>query len=221
MSTVREPGASEMAVRTAATLLVFVIVFTALLASAYQWSRPFIVASTNEEKLALIGEVLPRARYDNNLLTDQLLQPPTVALGTSEETAIYRARLAGAPSALVLEAVAPDGYSGKIRLLLAVGADGVLHGVRVITHKETPGLGDYIEPRKDKNKQRPWIRQFEGRSLQAPAERGWKVKKDGGDFDANTGATVTPRAIVKAVHKALKYVADHREQLFASGGNKP
>lgn len=221
MSTFREPGASEMAVRTAATLLVFVIVFTALLASAYHWSRPYIIASANEEKLALIGEVLPRTRYDNDLLGDRLLLPPTAALGTAEETPIYRARVSGAPSALVLEAVAPDGYSGKIRLLLAIGAEGSLLGVRVIAHKETPGLGDYIEPRKDKNKQRPWIRQFEGRSLQQPLERGWKVKKDGGDFDANTGATVTPRAIVKAVHKALKYVAEHQDRLFAPGGNKP
>lgn len=217
-STVREPGAAGMAIRTAATLLVFVIVFTALLASAYHWSRPYILASANEEKLALIGEVLPHSHYDNDLLADRLALPPTPELGTGEESTIYRARLAGAPSALALEAVAPDGYAGKIRLLLAVGADGKVLGVRIIAHKETPGLGDYIEPRKDKNKRRPWITQFDGRSLADPVARGWKVKKDGGDFDANTGATVTPRAIVKAVHKALGFVTAHREQLFEPGG---
>jgi electron transport complex protein RnfG len=105
--------------------------------------------------------------------------------------------------ALVFEAVAPDGYSGRIRLLLAVAADGTLLGVRVTQHRETPGLGDYIEPRKDRNKERPWIRQFDGKSLTSFADGGWRVRKDGGRFDSVAGATVTPRAVIKAVHKAL------------------
>jgi electron transport complex protein RnfG len=87
-------------------------------------------------------------------------------------------------------------------------------GVRVTPHKETPGLGDYVEPKKDKNKDRPWITQFNGLSLSSATDREWKVKKDGGRFDSVAGATVTPRAVIKATHKAMKYVADNREQLY-------
>ena len=215
MSVIREPSAREMAIRTAAILFVFVVFFTGLLAGAYQWSRPAILASAAEEKMALIGEVLPSHLYDDDPLKNRLELPPSSALGTTDPHTVYRASKDGKVVAVVLEAVAPDGYSGKIRLLLAVTHEGVLTGVRVLNHKETPGLGDYIEPRKDKNKQRPWITQFSGRSLKQPISSGWKVKKDGGDFDANTGATVTPRAIVKAVYKALVFIEDQRDVLFA------
>jgi electron transport complex protein RnfG len=215
MSTLREHSAPETAIRTAVVLLLFVVVFTAVLAGAYQWTRPSILASAAEEKMKLIGEILPGDRYDNQLLDDTLTLPPTPELGLSEPTTVYRARKAGQPVAMVIEAVAPDGYSGKIRLVLAINADGSVSGVRVVAHKETPGLGDYIEPKKDRKRARPWITQFEGRSLANPAERGWKVKKDGGEFDANAGATVTPRAIIKAVKGALAYVAAQRDMLYA------
>lgn len=218
MSTLREPTAPEMAIRTALILFVFVVVFTALLAAAYQWTRPAIQASAAEEKMKLIDELLPPASYDNQLLADRLDLPPTPELGLTDGSTVYRARKAGQAAALVLEALAPDGYSGKIRLLIAINADHTVAGVRVIAHKETPGLGDYIEPKKDRKRARPWITQFEGRSLTNPVERAWKVKKDGGEFDANAGATVTPRAIVKAVKKALAYVATQHHTLYASGG---
>ena len=221
MSTVREPSAPEMAMRTAAILFVFVVFFTGILAAAYQWTRPAILASAAEEKMALIGEVLPHNRYNNDLLTDKLELPPTPELGSAEPMTVYRARQGGTPIALVLEANAPDGYSGRIRLLLGVDYEGKLTGVRVLAHKETPGLGDYIEPRKDKNKKRPWITQFDGRSLKTSPPSGWKVKKDGGEFDANVGATVTPRAIVKAVFKALKFCDANRDRLFSTSDAKP
>jgi len=172
--------------------------------------------------MKLIGEVLPADLYDNELLSDSRQLAPSVALGLDEESTAYLARKGGKPSALVFEAVAPDGYSGRIRLLLAVAADGTLLGVRVTQHKETPGLGDYIEPRKDKNKERPWIRQFDGLALALVADREWRVRKDGGRFDSVAGATITPRAVIKAVHKALQYVAENRQQLFAAsqGGSR-
>jgi RnfABCDGE-type electron transport complex G subunit len=110
---------------------------------------------------------------------------------------LYRARKAGQPVALVFESTAPDGYAGKIRLIVAVRANGEV-AVRVTQHKETPGLGDYVEV-KDKNKARPWITQFTGLSLAQVSDREWKVKKDGGRFDYYAGATVTPRAVTKAV----------------------
>lgn len=209
-------SAPKMAARTAVILFLFVVIFTALLSGAYLWTRPAIEAAATDEKMKLIDEVLPRDRYDNALLRDVVNLGPTPALGLDEPSAIYRARRAGKIEALVLEAVAPDGYAGKIRLLLAIGADGSLIGVRVIAHRETPGLGDYIDPKKDRNKDHPWIRQFDGLNPAATDEHEWKVKKDGGRFDSVAGATVTPRAVIKALRKAALYVAENRERLFAS-----
>ena len=213
---VPEPTAAKMAVRTAIILVLFVVVFTGLLSSVYFWTLPTIKAAASEEKMKLIDEVLPRSHYDNALLEDTVEIAPTQELGLDEKSTAYRARKDGKPFALVLEAVAPDGYAGKIRLLIAVGANGALLGVRVTQHKETPGLGDYIEPKKDKNKARPWITQFDGLNPEALDAREWKVKKDGGRFDSVAGATVTPRAVIKAVGKASAYVAENRERLFAS-----
>lgn len=208
--------ASKMAARTAVILFLFVVIFTGLLSGAYLWTLPTIQAAASEEKMKLIDEVLPRTSYDNDLLTDTVLIQPTPALGLDETTPAYRARKNGQLSALVLEAVAPDGYAGKIRLLIALDGEGKLVGVRVTQHKETPGLGDYIEPKKDKNQERPWITQFNGLNPVTLDERTWKVKKDGGRFDSVAGATVTPRAVVKAVRKAALYVAENREMLLAS-----
>ena len=213
---IKQPSAAGMAVRTAVILLIFVVAFTSLLAAAFLWTRPAIEAAAAEEKMKLIGEVLPRELYDNDVLKDSRQLAPSAVLGLDEASTAYLARKGGEVTALVFEAVAPDGYSGKIRLLLGVSADGTLLGVRVIQHKETPGLGDYIEPKKDRNKERPWIRQFDGLSLAAVADRDWRVRKDGGRFDSVAGATVTPRAVIKAVHKALQYVAENHRQLFAS-----
>ena len=208
--------ATRMAARTAVILFIFVAIFTALLSGAYLWTRPSIEAATAAEKMKLIDEVLPRSRYDNALLKDFVSLPPTPALGLDETSAIYRARRNGQIEALVLEAVAPDGYAGKIRLLVALGQDGAVIGVRVIAHRETPGLGDYIEPKKDRNKERPWITQFNGLAPAAVDAHEWKVKKDGGRFDSVAGATVTPRAVIKAVRQAALYVEANRELLFAA-----
>ena len=214
MTVIHHPTPQQMAVRTAIILFVFVVLFTGFLAAAYVITRPTIVATEAREKMKLVTEVLPAARYDNDLLKDTLQLPATPELGNDQPTTVYRARQKGQPAALVLEATAPDGYSGKIRMIMAVLADGSVSGVRVLSHKETPGLGDYIEVRKDKNRARPWITQFEGASLAGVPDAEWRVKKDGGRFDAYAGATVTPRAIVKAVNKALKYVEQHRGQLY-------
>ena len=213
--------AQRMAVRTAVILFAFVVVFTALLAGAYTFTLPAIEAAANEEKMKLIDEVLPRSAYDNDLLKDSLVLGPAPELGLDEATPAYRAKRGGTPVALVFEAVAPDGYAGKIRLLIALAPDGSLFGVRVTQHKETPGLGDYVEPKKDKNKARPWITQFDGQNPAANEARDWQVKKDGGRFDAVAGATVTPRAVVKAVRKAALYVETHRATLFAEQGGQP
>lgn len=214
MSAPRELTAPAMALRTATILLVFVIIFTALLAGAYRLTRPAILATAAEEKMKLIAEVLPANAYDNDPLAARFDLADDPRLGNGATTTAYRAMRGAAPSAVVFEAAAPDGYAGRIRLLLAVDAELNVLGVRVLEHKETPSLGDYIEPRKDRNKTRPWITQFEGLSFANRPIAEWKVKKDGGAFDAYAGATVTPRAVIKAVARALQYVEGERERLF-------
>lgn len=220
MSEAKVYSASTMAARTALILFVFVVLFTGILAAAYQWTRPAIEASQVAEKMKFINEVLPQGSYDNDLLADTLVLPPTPELGLKSASTVYRARLAGQPSALVLEAVAPDGYAGEIRLVMGISASGDITGVRVVLHKETPGLGDYIDPRKDKNKENPWINQFTGLNYPQVADAEWKVKKDQGRFEYRTGATVTPRAIVGAVHKAVRFAVSRQQELFAQEAAK-
>jgi electron transport complex protein RnfG len=122
----------------------------------------------------------------------------------------YRARLNQQAVAVIFPVIAPNGYSGKIKLLVAINPQGSLLGVRVLSHKETAGLGDAIE----KNKS-DWIDSFNHRSLINTPERAWQVKRDGGDFDQFTGATITPRAVVKAVHNSLLYYQQHKHLLFS------
>ena len=202
---------AKTSTRTALVLLLFAVVGTGLLAYTFDITRGTIEHNEQLAKLALINQALPQGQYDNDLMQDTVSLAPDPLLGSDEPTTAYRARLAGQPAALVLEAVAPDGYSGKIKLLIAIRADGEISGVRVIGHNETPGLGDYIDIARN-----PWIKNFDGTSLAKYAEGDWKVKKDGGKFDYMTGATITPRAVVKAVHKALQYFAQHRERLFTA-----
>ena len=216
----KEYTAPVMAARTAATLFVFVAIFTGLLSGAYLWTKPAIEASATEEKMKLVDEVLPRTEYDNALLEDTVALPATPELGLKDPTTLLRARHNGQPVALVFEAVAPDGYAGKVKLIIAIRANGQVAGVRVTQHKETPGLGDYVEIKKDKNKARPWITQFNGMSLAKVADKDWKVKKDGGQIDYHAGATVTPRAVSKAVLKAVQWAEANRDRLFAEGAAK-
>lgn len=215
MSQAKEYSAPTMAVRTAIILFIFVVLFTGLLAAVYQWTQPAIEASLSAEKMKFINEVLPAGSYDNELLKDTYPLPPTPELGTKTPSTVYLARSKGAPAALVLESVAPDGYAGEIRLVLGVTMEGKVTGVRVVQHKETPGLGDYIDPKKDKNKTSPWISQFDGLQSARMTDQEWKVQKDGGHFAYRTGATVTPRAIVSAIHKATDYAMAHKDELFS------
>lgn len=210
----REPGAVKVSLRTATVLLLFTIVFTALMAYTHDATKPILDASAQAQKLKLIGEVLPPGLYDNDLLADTVMLPATPALGLEEPSPAYRARKGGEPVALVFEAGANDGYSGRIGLVLAVLADGRLRAVRVSQHKETPGLGDYIDPKKDKNKAQPWIDQFNGYGYDLALGGHWKVKKDGGRFDARAGATISARAVTNASGKALVWAAERRTALF-------
>jgi len=204
---------AKASVITALNLLVFALVGTALLALTYELTRGPIARSEEQEKLKLISQIVPGSIYDNDIMKDTRQIAADELLGNDDATIAYLGRLKGKPSIAVIQAVAPDGYGGKIQLIVAIHSDGAgggkIGGVRVISHKETPGLGDYIEIAKNK-----WISVFDGTSLDNPKNDGWKVKKDGGAFDYMAGATITPRAVVKAVHKVLQYYALHREDMF-------
>ncbi|MFT3737024.1 MAG: electron transport complex subunit RsxG [Rhodocyclaceae bacterium] len=210
----KPPTPLRLSLQTAAVMMLFTLVFTAVMAGTYKATQDTIAASAEAEKLQLINQILPPQSYDNKLLQDALTLGPTPELGLDQGGHIWRARRNGKPVAVVLEAVAPDGYSGKIRLVIAIQADGKVSGVRITEHRETPGLGDYIDPKKDRNKQQPWISQFDGKSATSPTAEHWKVKKDGGDFAYMTGATISPRAVVAAVARAVRFEQAQRDALY-------
>lgn len=182
-----------------------------VLALVHQATRERIQQVERARQVHAIEQVLDGARHDNDLLLDTVTVTDRDLLGTTAPVTVYRATLGGEPVAAVLAPSAPNGYSGSIRLLVGIGIDGRLLGVRVQSHRETPGLGDLIETRKS-----DWITKFTGRSLGDPPLERWKVRKDGGDFDQFTGATVTPRAVVGAVANALLYFESQRERIFSA-----
>ena len=155
-------------------------------------------------------EIIPRAQHDNDLLRDTLDLPAADAarLGIPGSGRIHVARRQGAPVAFVLATTAVGGYNGAIQLLVGVNLDGSIAGVRVLHHRETPGLGDKIEIGKS-----PWILGFDGKSLAGPVEDQWRVEADGGQFDQLAGATITPRAVVGQVRSVLAYLREQQATL--------
>lgn len=154
-------------------------------------------------------EIIPESQHDNDLLNDTVQLPAIDRLATRGPVTVWVARRNGEPTGFIMPVVAPDGYSGDIRLLVGIDLKGTVLGVRVVSHRETPGLGDRIETKKS-----DWIYSFEGRSLDNPEPRNWNVKKNGGVFDQFTGATITPRAVVKAVQKSLIYFRQNRREIL-------
>lgn len=195
--------------QTGINLVFFAIIGTAILSATYYLTRDTIAATVEAAKLKLVSQLLPPTSYDNDIMQATRTIAADVLLGTDEPTLAHIAQRNGEPVAVVLEAVAPDGYSGKIALIMAIHPDGTLGGVRVVSHNETPGLGDYIDIAKS-----DWIKTFDGRSRALFQDELWKVRKDGGVFDHMAGATITPRAVIKAVHRTLEYFAAHRDDLF-------
>ena len=201
---------------TTIILLLFAVIGTSMVAYTFEQTREQISANERATLLRKLHRLIPADQYDNVLLEDTVTARDDALLGSDEPVMVYRARNNGEPVALVIAAIAPDGYSGSIKLLVGINVDGTLSGVRVVAHRETPGLGDAIdESRSD------WIHLFDNRSLGDPPLERWGVKKDGGNFDQLTGATISPRAVVKAVRQALLYYRDHQEALFASNATSP
>lgn len=190
-------------------LALFAVVGTALVAFTYNRTVDQIAENERQSLLRSLHEIIDPNEYDNDIFSDTTEVHGPQLLGTPAPVTVYRARRNGKPVAAVLSPVAPNGYNGAIKLLVGVYYDGRIAGVRVISHHETPGLGDGIELDKS-----DWVKAFAGKTLRDPGASGWAVRKDGGRFDQFTGATITPRAVVNAVHKALIYFNQHREQLF-------
>jgi len=195
--------------RLVVTLAVVGALATVLLAVLANFTRARIARNEQAWIQEHLDALVPPTSHDNDLLGDAVSVVSPELLGTDQPVMIYRARNHGAPVAAVVRSVAPDGYRGPIELLVAISYDGTLLGVRVLRHHETPGLGDAFEKREPH-----WLDRFRGRSLSDPPQQRWTVRKDGGDFDAFTGATITPRSIVKEIRRTLEYYQANREQIF-------
>lgn len=193
-------------------------VLLGLFAAITTGSVAFIAAQTKDRiikrehaiLLEKLHRLIPALQHDNDLADDVILVTDS-RLGSKKPRAIYRARKHNLPIACIINSIAPNGYSGNIELLVAINFDGSLAGVRVTQHHETPGLGDLI----DENKS-PWIFQFDGKSLLNPLHSRWKVRKDKGEFDQLTSATITSRAVVKAVYTTLEYYTQQRDTIFST-----
>lgn len=193
-------------------LAAFALATAGTLALTNLWTKDRIATAERAAQQRALFEIVPLQTHDNDMLTDVIPVPLDAlqALNVRSGSVIHRARLNGEITALIVPAVAPDGYSGDIEMIVGVNRDGSLAGVRVLRHKETPGLGDKIDLKKHQ-----WILSFNGKSLQLPLLDGWKVKKDGGEFDQFAGATITPRAVVGQVKRVLEFVTANQQSLFA------
>jgi electron transport complex protein RnfG len=184
-------------------LFAFCLGFGLLMAVTDEVTLDDIDARAIEDKQNSLSQVLPDGIHDNNPVTDTL----TMQNAAGKEITVYRARKAGQVTGIAYE-IFGTGYAGEIRLMMGIGADGKVLGVRVLAHKETPGLGDKIEIKKA-----DWIERFTGLSVGNPPLERWRVKKDNGDFDQFAGATITPRGVLVAIRSGLEFFAANKSRL--------
>lgn len=194
---------------TAVAMIIFSLAASTALSISYFITKSPIDESDAKAKRIFLNQVIPTDLYDNNLVKDIISIEPSPLLGNKKNIDVYRAKKNNRVIAVIIESVAPDGYSGEIKTLVGIDHEDKILGVRVIAHKETPGLGDYIEIDKSQ-----WIKNFDLKSLDKASEKQWTVKKDGGDFDYISGATITPRAVIKSTYKCLLYVKENKKRLF-------
>lgn len=180
------------------TLAIFAAVTTGLTAIVNTVTKPTIAHQSVLQQKILLDQVVPPERY-NNAMQNECYVVTDTALGSGPHR-LYIARKDARPVAVAIEATAPDGYSGAIRMLVGADFNGTVLGVRVVDHHETPGLGDKIDLRIS-----DWITYFRGKHLNGPDDPRFAVKKDGGEFDQFTGATITPRAVVNATKRATLF----------------
>jgi len=193
------------------TLAVIAAICTALVASTYQLTHERIAANEQAWLEQSLQPALSGLFFDSGVSESRVTIPAPHGLPGSEDAVIYRVYSGDTPVAALFVVSARDGYAGAIRFLIGIDIDGAVTGVHVLSHRETPGLGDRIESSKSE-----WVKQFDGRSLIDPQTSGWKIKRDGGEFDQLTGASVTPRAVIKAIRETLSYFDANRDTVFAA-----
>ncbi|MDH5895397.1 electron transport complex subunit RsxG [Vibrio splendidus] len=190
-------------------LAIFACASTGLVAVTHYLTKDQIKQQEQAQLLSVLNQVIPHDLHDNELFSACTLVQAE-ELGTEQAMPAYIATLNGEPSAIAIEAIAPDGYNGAIKVIVGMKIDGTILGTRVLSHRETPGLGDKIDLRVS-----DWILSFAGKQVTESNLDRWKVRKDGGDFDQFTGATITPRAVVKSVKQAVQYVNQNNQALLA------
>lgn len=202
----------ESVTKNALLLAAFSLATTAIIASTYLGTKNAIAENIRKAEEKALLEIVPRSRHNNSMLEDSYMLSNVESLGLREAKKAYVAKQDNVPVAVIIPATARGGYSGDIDLIVGINTDGSLAGVRIISHRETPGLGDKVDYNKSK-----WVDSFIGKSLNNPVIGQWKVKKDKGAFDQFTGATITPRAVVKTVKQSLEYFETNRAALLNQG----
>ena len=195
--------------KTGLTLAMIAAICTALVAATFQMTVDRIAANEKALLEQSLQPALAGVFYDGDVSESRLVIPPPHELPGNDAAIIYRVFAANEPVAALFAVTARDGFSGPIRILLGVDVSGTVTGVRILQHRETPGLGDKIESSRS-----DWVFQFEGRSIGNPTVTAWALKSDGGEFDQLTGASVTPRAVLKAIRNTLLYFDAHRDEIF-------
>ena len=197
------------AIRNSAVGLgIFAVVTAGAIALTQVSTKQRIADNIEAQQAKALYEIVPESSIDNDMLNDTVIIKDAELTGLAEATA-FRARRNGQVETVIMPIIAPDGYTGAISLIVGINRNGSLAGVRVLAHKETPGLGDKVELKKS-----DWVLSFNGQQYTGDNDTDWAVKKDGGRFDQFTGATITPRAIVNATAAAIHYFREHKTALL-------
>ena len=197
------------------TLAAIAAICAALVAGTYQLTKKPIAANEQAFLEQSLQPALANVMFDGNVTESKLVLPAPHGLPGSDDAIVYRVYSEGQPVAALFAVTARNGYAGPIRILVGIRYDGTVSGLRILEHRETPGLGDRIvSARSD------WVFQFDGRSLGDPPVEDWALKTDGGAFDQLTGASVTPRAVINALRETLIYFEANRDTLFAATATK-
>jgi electron transport complex protein RnfG len=196
----------KIILKTISIISLLGLIFAVSLSITFEKSNPLIEQNKIEFKTKLLDEILDGLDYDNDLVNTYISVKPNELLKNKIETNAYLAKKNNILQAVLIESIAPDGYSGDITILTAINSNDEIIGSRIIDHKETPGLGDYIDQKKS-----TWIFNFNGMSLNNRADPDWRVKKDQGTFDYKAGATITPRAVINSVKNTLLFYKENKE----------
>ena len=201
--------------RTGLTLAAIGAICTTLVAATYQVTKDRIAANDKALLEQSLAPALSGIFFDTGVTESRLVLEPPHELPGNDPAVIYRVFAEGEPVAALFAVTARDGFSGAIRVLVGIEVDGTVTGVRILQHRETPGLGDKIESARS-----DWVFQFDGRSIGDPAVAGWAIRGDGGEFDQLTGASITPRAVIKAIRDTLLYFDANRDELFLAAATE-